>query len=77
MIEFDNASSARAVDSLLNFETVKYYNAEDWEVAQYEAAIKRYQNADWKSSASLNVLNTAQNTTITIGLLVGCLICAW
>ncbi|KAJ3066266.1 Homocysteine S-methyltransferase 1, partial [Quaeritorhiza haematococci] len=76
MIDLDNASRSRAVDSLLNFETVKYYNAETYEVRAYDTAIRRYQAADWKSSASLNVLNTAQNGVITVGLLVGCLVCA-
>ncbi|RKP02431.1 hypothetical protein CXG81DRAFT_1137, partial [Caulochytrium protostelioides] len=73
MNDLDSACRARAVDSLLNYETVKYFNNEHWEVGQYELAIREYQRADWKSSASLNVLNTAQNTTITLGLLVGCL----
>ena len=76
MIDLDNASRATAVDSLLNFETVKYYNNEDFEIKKFRDAIIKYQEADWKASASLNVLNTAQNATITIGLLVGCLLCA-
>jgi ATP-binding cassette subfamily B (MDR/TAP) protein 6 len=76
MIDMDNASRATAVDSLLNFETVKYYNNEDFEIKKYRDAIIKYQEADWKASASLNVLNTAQNATITVGLLVGCLLCA-
>ncbi|KAI9594064.1 hypothetical protein BDF19DRAFT_466589 [Syncephalis fuscata] len=59
--ESDNAMEARAVDSLLNFETVKYYGAEKFEVDH---------------SASLNVLNSAQNIIIQTGLLVGCLVCA-
>jgi len=76
MIELDNNSRTRAVDSLLNFETVKYFNAEDWEVDQYDQTIRAFQQADWKSSASLNVLNTAQNAVITAGLLAGCLLAA-
>lgn len=67
---------AKAVDSLLNFETVKYYNAEDFEVNQYTDAVKEYQKADWLSSVSLSLLNTVQNITIQTGLLVGCLLCA-
>jgi ATP-binding cassette subfamily B (MDR/TAP) protein 6 len=77
MIELDNEVRSTAVDSLLNFETVKYYNNESFEVNRFNEAILKYQDADWKSSASLNVLNTAQNATITIGLLVGCLLCAY
>lgn len=72
----DNAMEAKAVDSLLNFETVKYYNAENYEINQYTDAIKEYQKADWKSSVSLSILNTAQNVIIQLGLLVGCLLCA-
>lgn len=72
----DNEMEAKAVDSLLNFETVKYYNAEEFEVDQYANAVKEYQKADWQSSVSLSVLNTAQNVIIQVGLLAGCLLCA-
>ncbi|KAJ3183991.1 Homocysteine S-methyltransferase 1 [Gaertneriomyces sp. JEL0708] len=72
----DNAMEAKAVDSLLNFETVKYYNAEEFEVNQYRKAVKEYQKADFTSSISLSVLNTTQNVIIQVGLLVGCLLCA-
>ncbi|KAJ3146768.1 Homocysteine S-methyltransferase 1 [Geranomyces variabilis] len=76
MNELDSAARAKAVDSLLNFETVKYYGAERLEVEAYDQAIREYQAADFKSSASLNVLNTAQNVVITLGLMVGLLMCA-
>jgi ATP-binding cassette subfamily B (MDR/TAP) protein 6 len=71
MNELDTVSRGRAVDSLLNFETVKYYGNEAWEVADYERSVIEYQKADWKSNASLNVLNTAQNVVITTGLFCG------
>ncbi|RUS19582.1 ATP-binding cassette, sub-family B, member 6 [Jimgerdemannia flammicorona] len=77
MIELDNDARAKAVDSLLNFETVKYYNAEEFEVRRYARAIESFQVADFKSSSSLNVLNLSQNAVITAGLLVGCLLCAY
>lgn len=77
MIELDNNARTKAVDSLLNFETVKYYNAENFELDRYKDAILQYQQADWKSSVSLNVLNLAQNTIITGGLLSGCLLFAY
>ena len=64
------------VDSLLNFETVKYYNAEQFEVRRYDESIRKYQIADYKVSSSLNILNLSQNFVITVGLLVGCLVCA-
>jgi ABC-type transport system involved in Fe-S cluster assembly fused permease/ATPase subunit len=76
MNELDTASRGRAVDSLLNFETVKYFGNERWEVQEYEDAIRKFQAADWKSSSSLNLLNTAQNVVITLGLLTGLLLCA-
>lgn len=77
MIELDNNARTKAVDSLLNFETVKYYNAENFELDRYKDAVLQYQQADWKSSVSLNVLNLAQNTIITGGLLSGCLLFAY
>ncbi|KAI9325906.1 P-loop containing nucleoside triphosphate hydrolase protein [Zopfochytrium polystomum] len=76
MNQLDSASRARAVDSLLNFETVKYYNNEAYEVDRFEKSFIEYQEADWKSTTSLSFLNTAQNTVITLGLTAGCLLCA-
>ncbi|KAI8919809.1 P-loop containing nucleoside triphosphate hydrolase protein [Powellomyces hirtus] len=76
MNELDAATRQKAMDGLLNFETVKLYGNERLEVNGYEEAIMRYQAADFKSSASLNVLNTAQNAVITFGLLTGLLMCA-
>ncbi|KAI8874947.1 hypothetical protein K501DRAFT_338966 [Backusella circina FSU 941] len=77
MNELDNYARTKAVDSLLNFETVKYYNAEGFEVDRYHNAIIEYQKADYKNSVSLNVLNLAQNAVITAGLLAGSLLFAW
>ena len=77
MNELENKSTTKAVDSLLNFETVKYYGAEAYEVTTYDNHVKDYQKADWKSQSSLNVLNLSQNVIITIGLAAGCLLCAW
>ena len=76
MIELDNKTNSRAVDALLNFETVKYYNAEKWEVEQYTDSIKNSQKADFKSNTSLQFLNSSQNLIISTGLLAGCLLCA-
>ncbi|KAI8908514.1 P-loop containing nucleoside triphosphate hydrolase protein [Gorgonomyces haynaldii] len=76
MNDLDSSARGRAVDSLLNFETVKYFGNEHWEVKEYEKAILDYQVADWKSSSSLNLLNTAQNTVITLGLMAGLLLTA-
>lgn len=46
MNKLDNAMNATAVDSLLNFETVKYYGAEQYEVLQYQDAIRKYQKGN-------------------------------
>ncbi|XP_040004610.1 ATP-binding cassette sub-family B member 6, mitochondrial [Xiphias gladius] len=73
----DNNAKSRAVDSLLNFETVKYYNAEDYEVRCFEEAILKYQQCEWKSSASLALLNQTQSIIIGSGLLAGSLLCAY
>ncbi|KAI8355605.1 hypothetical protein EDC96DRAFT_576900 [Choanephora cucurbitarum] len=77
MNELDNYARTKAVDSLLNFETVKYYNAEMFEVDRYDKAVVEYQKADYVNSVSLNVLNLAQNAVITSGLLAGCMLFAF
>ncbi|XP_022195861.2 ATP-binding cassette sub-family B member 6, mitochondrial [Nilaparvata lugens] len=73
----DNACKGRSVDSLLNFETVKYYGAEAYEVEAYRESILQYQEEEWKSVVSLQLLNTLQNTVISGGLLVGSLFCVY
>ncbi|XP_076095199.1 ATP-binding cassette sub-family B member 6-like isoform X1 [Mytilus galloprovincialis] len=73
----DNQRNTKAVDSLLNFETVKYYGASEFETNRYDDAILKYQKAEWKSMATLNVLNTLQNLVITMSTVAGCLLCAW
>ncbi|PNF43622.1 hypothetical protein B7P43_G03106 [Cryptotermes secundus] len=71
----DNAQRARSVDSLLNFETVKYYGAEDYEVDSYREAILSFQTEEWKSIVTQNILNTVQNVIVCGGLLTGSLLC--
>ncbi|ESO01170.1 hypothetical protein HELRODRAFT_192396 [Helobdella robusta] len=77
MNRLDNEMNAKAVDSLLNFETVKYYGAEAFEIERYRDAILSFQKAEWISMSSLNLLNCMQNFIITLGLLAGSLLCAW
>ena len=77
MNTLDNFARSKAVDSLLNFETVKYYGAKYFKINRYDNAVVEYQKADWKSSVSLNILNIAQNAVITAGLLAGSLLFAW
>jgi ATP-binding cassette subfamily B protein len=61
MVESDQNATGRAVDSLLNYETVKYFNAEDHERQAYGAAIQRYARAATKSETSLAWLNVGQS----------------
>ncbi|XP_061745897.1 ATP-binding cassette sub-family B member 6 [Nerophis ophidion] len=77
MNQQDNNAKSKAVDSLLNFETVKYYNAENYEVSRFEDAILKYQLSEWKTQASLALLNQTQNLIIGSGLLAGSLLCAY
>ncbi|XP_074659669.1 ATP-binding cassette sub-family B member 6-like isoform X2 [Tubulanus polymorphus] len=76
MNKLDNERNARGVDSLINFETVKYYGAEKFEVNRYAESIAKYQEAEWITTASLNLLNTLQNVIITCGFLAGSLLMA-
>ncbi|MGD9812688.1 MAG: ABC transporter transmembrane domain-containing protein, partial [Sphingobium sp.] len=61
MVDLDTDAVAHAVDSLLNFETVKYFGAEDREAARYGAAMRSYANAAIKSENSLAALNIGQS----------------
>lgn len=71
----DNATRARSVDSLLNFETVKYYGAEQYEVDAFRDVVLKFQEEEFKASITLNILNTLQNIIICGGLLAGSLLC--
>lgn len=62
-------ASSRAVDSLLNYETVKYFCNESYEANRYEESLKRYETAAIKNESSLSILNTGQMTIISIGLM--------
>lgn len=75
MNDQDNKLTTKAVDSLLNFETVKYYGAEKYELENYESILSSFQRVDLKNQLSLYLLNTTQNVVITVGLLVGCILC--
>lgn len=76
MNKLDNATQARGVDALLNYETVKYYAAEEYEIKNYKECIEAFQAAEWKSTASLNFLNSIQNLVISLGMLIGSLLVA-
>src|SRR3954464_4391622 len=66
--EFDSAAHTKAVDSLLNYETVKYFNNEDFEANRYDASLKRLRIARLKAQTTLSMLNTGQQLIIAIGL---------
>ncbi len=68
MNELDSRANSRAIDSLLNYETVKYFNNEDWETRRYDENLKRYRAAAIKSQNSLSVLNFGQQAIIGTGL---------
>ena len=69
MNELDSKAHTRAVDSLLNYETVKYFNNEAFETRRYDESLERLRRAALKSQRSLSLLNTGQQTIIAIGLI--------
>ena len=70
MNDQDTDANQKAVDSLLNFETVKYFNAESREAARYDVAMQRYEVAAVKTGQSLSFLNAGQSFIITTGLVI-------
>ncbi len=66
----DTDANQKAIDSLLNFETVKYFNAEQLEASRYDMAMQRYEVAAVKTGLSLAALNLGQATLITTGLVI-------
>ncbi|WP_324289806.1 ABC transporter ATP-binding protein/permease [Frigidibacter sp. RF13] len=70
MNEQDTDANQKAIDSLLNFETVKYFGAEAWEAARYDRAMEGYEKAAVKTGLSLSALNFGQSLIITTGLVI-------
>ena len=68
MNEMDSSANSRAVDSLLNYETVKYFNNEEFEARRYDENLLRYRQAAVKSQRTLSLLNAGQQLIIAIGL---------
>jgi len=60
MNELDSKANTRAIDSLLNYETVKYFNNEDFETSRYDESLRRWESASVKSQTSLGFLNITQ-----------------
>ncbi|MCB1174795.1 MAG: ABC transporter ATP-binding protein/permease [Leptospiraceae bacterium] len=70
MNQSDSEANNKAIDSLLNFETVKYFGNEEHEYQRYDTSLARYETAAVKSQRSLGVLNLGQGTVIGIGLVL-------
>ncbi len=66
----DTDANQKAIDSLLNFETVKYFNAEEMEARRYDSAMQRYETAAVKTGLSLAFLNFGQSLLIPSGLII-------
>ena len=62
--ELDSRASTRAIDSLLNYETVKYFNNEDFEARRYDENLQKYESAEVRNEASLGLLNIGQSLII-------------
>jgi ATP-binding cassette subfamily B protein len=68
MNELDSKANTKAIDSLINYETVKYFCNEDYEAQRYDEGLKRYETAAVKSQTSLSFLNTGQSMIIAIAV---------
>jgi len=76
MNESDTEAHSKAVDSLLNFETVKYFGNEELEARRFDASMARYEKAAIRTYSSLGVLNTGQAVIFSIGMVVCMLLAA-
>lgn len=76
MNESDTDANAKAIDSLLNYETVKYFSAEEREAQRYDRTMATYEGASVKSYTSLAVLNAGQAVIFTLGLTATMAMCA-
>jgi len=77
MNDSDTDANAKAIDSLLNYETVKYFSAETREAARYDRSVARYEDASVKAYTSLALLNAGQAVIFTVGLTVAMGMCAY
>ncbi len=76
MNDSDTDANTKAIDLLLNYETVKYFSAEEREATRYDRSMERYEQASVKTYTSLAVLNTGQAVIFTFGLTATMLMCA-
>ena len=75
-IEADTEASTKAVDSLLNYETVKYFGNERWEAERFDHSMAKYERASIKTYKSLAVLNSGQTLIFTAGMVLSMLFAA-
>ena len=68
MNELDSSANSRAIDALLNFETVKYFNNEEFEARRYEQGLESFRRAQVRSQTTLSMLNTGQQLIIALSL---------
>ena len=68
MNELDSRANTRAIDSLLNYETVKYFNNEEFEARRYDESLQRWETAAVRSQTSLSLLNIGQSAIIAIAV---------
>ncbi len=68
MNEMDSKANTKAIDSLLNYETVKYFGNEEFEAGRYDKNLQRYETAATKSETSLGILNSAQSVVIAMAV---------
>ncbi len=77
MNDSDSEANTKAIDSLLNFETVKYFGNEDHEAARFDVSLERYQHAAIKSQTTLSYLNIGQGLIISVGVVGVMLLAAY
>ncbi|KAF2494298.1 hypothetical protein BU16DRAFT_528418 [Lophium mytilinum] len=77
MVNADREEDAVKNDSMVSYETVKYFNAEQYEFKRYRSAVEKFQAHEYGVLFSLNLMNVTQNMVFMLGLMVTCFICAY